>query len=139
MSVLPVPSARPVAIAVDIPAAVAVDTPVDVAHEPGPEPGTDPDGGTVVALVSDSALQTTPERPERPERPAEEVEVLRIVGWPDPVIDRLGFDPRSVYVETFWLGVLGPTCTWFLRLVATGLDDNPDGFDLDLATTARAL
>ncbi len=26
-----------------------------------------------------------------------------------------------------------------MRLVATGLDDNPDGYDLDLATTAGAL
>jgi len=38
-----------------------------------------------------------------------EAEVIRIVGWPDPVIDRLGYDPRSLYVETFWLGILGPS------------------------------
>ena len=43
------------------------------------------------------------------------VEVLRIVAWTDPVIDRLGYDPRSIYVETFWLGILGPTCTWLMR------------------------
>jgi hypothetical protein len=61
------------------------------------------------------------------------------VAWPDPVIDRLGYDPRSIYVETFWLGILGPTCTWLMRRLATGLDDDPDGFDLDLAEAARAL
>lgn len=31
--------------------------------------------------------------------------------WVDPVVDDDGFDPRSRYVEWFWLGVLGPpTC-----------------------------
>jgi len=71
--------------------------------------------------------------------PAPVIESIRIVGWPDPVIDRLGYDPRSLYVETFWLGILGPTCTWLMRRFAAGLDDNPDGFDLDRADTARAL
>ena len=33
---------------------------------------------------------------------------LRIEAWIDPVIDELGHDPRSAYVETFWLPVLGP-------------------------------
>jgi hypothetical protein len=61
------------------------------------------------------------------------------VGWPDPVIDRFGYDPRSLYVETFWLGVLGPTCTWLLRRLAAGFDDDPDGFDLDMSDAARAL
>jgi hypothetical protein len=64
---------------------------------------------------------------------------IRVVAWPDPVIDRLGYDPRSLYVETFWLGILGPTCTWLMRLFASGLDDAPEGFDLDLSDTARAL
>ena len=31
--------------------------------------------------------------------------------WLDPVIDELGHDPRSAYVETFWLPVLGPPTT----------------------------
>ncbi len=25
-----------------------------------------------------------------------------IEAWPDPVIDELGHDPRSAYVERFW-------------------------------------
>ena len=29
--------------------------------------------------------------------------------WPDELIDTLGHDPRSRYVEDFWLGTLGPT------------------------------
>jgi hypothetical protein len=33
---------------------------------------------------------------------------LTVVPWPDTVIDRVGYDPRTVYVERFWLGILGP-------------------------------
>ena len=45
-------------------------------------------------------------------------ETLTIRPWPDEVIDRLGFDPRSPYVERFWLGVLGPSTTWLMRRFA---------------------
>ena len=33
---------------------------------------------------------------------------LLIKPWNDPVVDTLGHDPRSRYVETFWLPTLGP-------------------------------
>jgi hypothetical protein len=33
----------------------------------------------------------------------------RRLAWTDPVIDTLGHDPRSWYVEQFWLGIIGPT------------------------------
>ncbi|MGD0321706.1 MAG: hypothetical protein ABSC00_08925 [Acidimicrobiales bacterium] len=69
----------------------------------------------------------------------EACDTLRIVAWPDPVIDTLGHDPRSWYVEHFWLGVLGPTSTWLMRRLVAGLDVEPDGFDLPLYDTARAL
>ena len=64
---------------------------------------------------------------------------LRIEPWIDPVVDRVGHDPRSAYVETFWLGILGPSTTWLLRRLVTGLDEHPGGFDLDPLGTARAL
>ncbi len=88
-----------------------------------------------VPPVVPPALCPVPE--EAVEAPA--IESIHIVGWPDPVVDRLGYDPRSLYVETFWLAVLGPTCTWLMRRFAAGLDDNPDGFDLHRSDTARAL
>ena len=37
---------------------------------------------------------------------------LSIHPWPDPVIDQVGHDPRSTYVERFWLGILGPSTTF---------------------------
>ena len=67
------------------------------------------------------------------------VTVLTVLAWPDPVIDALGHDPRSSYVERFWLGILGPSTTWLLRHLAAGLDASPEGFDLDLPQTAQAL
>ncbi len=65
--------------------------------------------------------------------------VLPVRPWADPLIDTLGFDPRSAYVEQFWLSVLGPSTTWLLRRVAAGFDRSPDGFDLVLADTAREI
>ncbi len=64
---------------------------------------------------------------------------LRVAPWPDPLIDQLGFDPRSTYVEAYWLGTLGPSTTWLLRRLARGLDIAPDGFELDLSACAREL
>jgi hypothetical protein len=64
---------------------------------------------------------------------------LHVEAWADPVVDRVGHDPRSAYVERFWLGVLGPSTTLLLRRLATELDAQPAGFDLDLAETSRSL
>jgi len=66
-------------------------------------------------------------------------DVLTIRPWPDEVIDALGHDPRSAYVERFWLGVIGPSSVWLLRRVASGLEAAPSGFTLPLADTARAI
>lgn len=64
---------------------------------------------------------------------------VRVVAWPDPVIDRLGHDPRSPYAEKYWLPIIGPSTYLLLRRLATGLDENPDGFDLGLLDGANAL
>jgi hypothetical protein len=64
---------------------------------------------------------------------------LTVVPWPDLVIDTVGHDPRSPYVERFWLGVLGPSATWFVRRLADGLDAAPDGYELDTAVAAAEL
>src|SRR5437773_11064749 len=64
---------------------------------------------------------------------------LTIRPWPDVLIDAHGHDPRFEYVETYWLGILGPSTTWLLRRLVAGLEPEPAGFDLPLADTARAL
>lgn len=74
-----------------------------------------------------------------PFAPRPEIDRVWITPWVDPVVDRRGHDPRSTYVERFWLGTLGPTATLLLRRVAAGFDEQPGGYHLDLASTARTL
>jgi hypothetical protein len=66
-------------------------------------------------------------------------DTLSVLPWPDPVIDAVGHDLRSAYVERFWLGILGPSSTWLLRRLGAGLEEHPDGFELDLVATATQL
>jgi hypothetical protein len=80
----------------------------------------------------------TPECTEPPWR-ERSPDSLGVIAWPDPVIDRLGYDPRSAYVERFWLAILGPSTTWLMRRLAAGFDSSPDGFELDLGRTAHSL
>jgi hypothetical protein len=65
--------------------------------------------------------------------------LLMVVPWLDPVVDSVGYDVRSQYVELFWLNVLGPTATWILRRLVLGFDRYPLGYELDLEETASAL
>jgi hypothetical protein len=92
-------------------------------------------------MTATDSTTTTPSSLRRtvtppPEFPADS---LTIRPWPDEVIDTVGVDPRSYYVETFWLGVLGPSTTWLLRRLVNGLEASPAGFELDLSDTARQL
>jgi hypothetical protein len=64
---------------------------------------------------------------------------LMVVPWLDPVVDPSGHDVRSLYVELFWLNVLGPSATWALRRLVTGLDRYPLGYEVDLDETANEL
>ena len=77
---------------------------------------------------------------------------LHIVDWPDPSLDETGHDPRSIYVELFWLGILGPTSVWLLRHMARHLEaaeesnalsssryDGDGGIWLEVEQTALAI
>ena len=64
---------------------------------------------------------------------------MTIRPWVDPVVDRRGHDPRGVYVERYWLSVIGPTATWIVRRFADLFDQMPDGFEVDLAHTATTM
>ncbi len=66
---------------------------------------------------------------------------IDLTTWSDPVIDQLGHDCRSTYAETFWLGQLGPSTLWLLRLAANRLENEPDGavVPIDVAETAACL
>ncbi len=64
---------------------------------------------------------------------------LHVICWEDPLLAKVGFDPRSKYVELFWLPVLGPSSTWLLRRIANQLDLQPQGFDLNLEEMAHSI
>ena len=59
--------------------------------------------------------------------------------WAIPAEREVGHDPRSTYVERFWLSTLGPSATWIIRRLADHLDAEPDGFTLDLNDLAQSL
>lgn len=64
---------------------------------------------------------------------------LTVEPWADPLVERHGHDPRSAYVETFWLPVLGPSTTWLIRRIATGFDHAPDGYTVNCPDLSREL
>lgn len=80
-----------------------------------------------------------PDPPPQPAGPPPLPDRAHIVPWADPVVDGVGHDPRSIYVEQFWLSVLGPSAVWVMRLFASGFDRQPDGYELDVADAARTL
>ena len=64
---------------------------------------------------------------------------LHVVRLADPVIEQLGHDVRSNYVETYWLPILGPTAIWATRRMADWLDASPDGIEISLAEFGPCL
>ena len=50
-----------------------------------------------------------------------------------------GFDARSVYVETYWLPILGPSCVFAARRLAAWLQAEPDGFEISMVALATSL
>jgi hypothetical protein len=64
---------------------------------------------------------------------------IHVVPWIDSLIDQTGHDPRGDYVERFWLACLGPSTTWLIRTFSWGFAGSPNGFNLDLPETAKAL
>jgi hypothetical protein len=64
---------------------------------------------------------------------------IMIHPWPDPVLDTVGHDPRSLYAETFWLPTLGPTALLLLRHLATKFEERPGPLELQVAEASLAL
>ncbi len=72
-------------------------------------------------------------------RPTFASQYLQIEPWPDELVEKLGYDARSDYVEQYWLGILGPSTVWLIRRLVSGFDDQPDGYTIDLDETATIL
>jgi len=76
---------------------------------------------------------------QRPDLVGRGLDRIHLVRWSDPIVDARGYDPRSRYVETFWLPVLGPSATLLLRRFAMELEMAPSGVELDTDALARGL
>lgn len=64
---------------------------------------------------------------------------LHVLPWLDPVSDSQGHNPLSLYVEFFWLPVLGPTSIFLLRRLALMLDESPQGLALSQHQLANEI
>ena len=64
---------------------------------------------------------------------------LRIEFWDIDDSGRSTHDARSLYAETFWLPVIGPSCMWFLRRAALWLEQSPEGVSVEFADLAKDL
>ncbi len=56
---------------------------------------------------------------------------LHVEPWIDPLVDALGHDPRSQYVEQYWVAILGPSATLLIRRLAAQLDVAKTGFVIE--------
>lgn len=94
------------------------------AHRTSPQPASEaelPEPTSASAMV-----------PDLPDR-------FGVVPWLDPEQDETGHDPRSAYVETFWLPVVGPSTTLLLRRLADEFDAEPEGFEIDISVLSREI
>ncbi len=66
-------------------------------------------------------------------------ETIRITTWVDTTLDNIGYDPRSSYVEHFWLPILGPSSIWLLRRARFLLEMNPTGITISCAELGGSL
>jgi hypothetical protein len=64
---------------------------------------------------------------------------VTVRAWIDPVVEALGFEPESRYVECCWLGVLGPTATWLYRRLGVRVTAEPAGSPVDLVDLSVSL
>lgn len=73
--------------------------------------------------------------------PPDHYERIGVLPWTTDAAptDAVDHDPRSGYVETFWLPILGPSTTLLIRRLADRFDGNPDGFELDVAAVSVEL
>ena len=99
---------------------------------------------TSTSPPADAPPAQTPSPPEPGHTPglqrdADLPDRFGVMPWLDPEQDENGHDPRSAYVETFWLPVVGPSTTLLLRRLADEFDADPDGFEIEAAVLSREI
>jgi hypothetical protein len=66
-------------------------------------------------------------------------DLLEVLPWRDPVIEAAGYAINDPYIEMFWLPILGPTATWLIRRLASGLEHEPQGYTISMTSLARGI
>ncbi len=66
-------------------------------------------------------------------------QTLELRALADPLVEQLGYEPRSYYVEVCWLPILGPTASWLYRRLGTWAQAEPDGSKVDLVDLSVSL
>src|SRR5947209_4676432 len=66
-------------------------------------------------------------------------DALRIVPLVDSVIENVGYEPRSLYAETYWLPVIGPSAMWALRRLSAWAEAESSGVEVPLSELAHEL
>ena len=93
-------------------------------------------------------VETPPAKPSGPHDLDQAAELVQendlpdrfgVMPWLDPEQDKNGHDPRSAYVETFWLPVVGPSTTRLMRRLADEFDAEPQGFEIEAAVLSREI
>jgi hypothetical protein len=64
--------------------------------------------------------------------------VLEVSAWPDPALDRHGFDPGSRDFARFWTPLLGPAAAAVYRFLVESVRDTPR-VDVDVTVAAEAI
>lgn len=110
-----------------------------------PAPAPDAPPARSAPAIGDRALPRPTLAPVVPPAPSgiraltgTESDELYLIPWEIESDAKTGHDPRSAYVEHFWLGTLGPSTTWFLRYCAAQLD-GADGAAVELNEVAARL
>lgn len=65
--------------------------------------------------------------------------IIHIVPWEDALVEEHGYTIDDPYIEMFWLPILGPTATWLIRRLAGGLQQQPEGYMVDMTDLARGI
>ena len=64
---------------------------------------------------------------------------LHLTAWPDPLLEERGYPSDSVFIELFWLPVLGPSATVLFRRLGLLLAGSPDGMTVEMDELGREL
>jgi hypothetical protein len=77
--------------------------------------------------------------PPAASQPAPQQRLLCLEPWAQPHFDRWGSEPRSTYVERFWLPVIGPSSLVLARSITTGFESNNGSYRVDASHQATAI